>query len=140
MNSRAKILLVDDDASFVESNKELLEAYDYEVFIAYDGSSGLEIAKNVKPDLMILDVMMAGKPEGFEIARKIPKTEELQNMKVLLVTGFAKEMKLTKKLEPDEEWLPVDRVMEKPINPGRFINEIEKLLQSPTKIRYNATF
>jgi len=140
MSFKAKILLVDDDASFVESNKELLEAYDYEVFIAYDGASGLETAKQIKPDLMVLDVMMAGKAEGFEIARKIPKAEELQNMKVLLVTGFAKEMKLTKKLEPDEEWLPVDRVMEKPIDPGRFISEIEKLLQAPPRMRFSATF
>lgn len=130
MDSPIKIVLVDDDVAFVESNKELLEAYDYQVFTAHDGESGLEVAKKEKPHLMVLDVMMAGKAQGFEIARKIPKTVELKGMKVLLVTGFSKEMKLKNKLEPDEEWLPVDLILEKPIDPKRFILEIQKLLQS----------
>jgi len=127
MGKNKKIVLVDDDVAFVESNKDLLEAYDYQVFTANDGSSGLELAKKERPALMVLDVMMAGRPEGFEIARKIPKTPELKGMKVLLVTGFSKSM--NRRLEPDEEWLPVTRILEKPIDPARLINEIEKLLE-----------
>ena len=77
---RKRILIVDDDVEFVESNKDLLEANGYEVLSAHDGTSGLELAKKEKPDLMILDVMMATNTEGFEVSRKIPESPELKNM------------------------------------------------------------
>jgi len=129
MASAKKILIVDDDESFVDSNRELLEAYGYEVHTAYDGESGLSKAKQVRPDLMILDVMMAHDTEGFEIARKIQKESELAQMKLLLVSGITREMKLPFKLTPDSTWLPVNRVLEKPIDPARLIREIGKMLQ-----------
>jgi len=129
MSKTKKILLVDDDEAFVESNKDLLEAYGYEVFTAYDGMSGFEIALREHPDLMILDVMMTHDTEGFEIARKIQGSTELKAMKVILVSGITKTMNLPFKLEPDSTWLPVNRVLEKPIDPPRIIKEIERALK-----------
>jgi two-component system alkaline phosphatase synthesis response regulator PhoP len=123
------ILLVDDDQAFVESNKDLLEAYGYDILTAYDGASGFEIARTEHPDLMVLDVMITYDTEGFEIARKIREMPELDKMKVLLVSGIAKVKNLPFTLESVKGWLPVDRVLEKPIDPARFIAEIEKLLK-----------
>ena len=120
------ILIVDDDDEYVESNKELLEAGGYEVLTAPDGKSGLELAKKEKPDLMILDVMMATNTEGFDVARKIPSSPELENMPILLVTGVRQEMDLPFKVEPDDTWLPVDKVFEKPIEPQLLLDEIKK--------------
>jgi DNA-binding response OmpR family regulator len=128
MSGGKKILLVDDDVDFVESNKDLLEAYGYQVFTAHDGAAGLELAKKELPDIMILDVMMATHVEGFEVARKIPETPELKNMHVLLVTGIQQDMHLPFGFDPDETWLPVDRVLEKPIAPTRLLSEIQKVL------------
>lgn len=131
MSEPKKILIVDDDPDFVESNKDLLEAYGYAVHSAPDGAAGLELAKTVKPDVMILDVMMATQTEGFEIARKIPATPELKGLRVLLVTGVTKDMHLPFGFEPDTSWLPVDRILEKPIAPNRLLTEIQKVLQEP---------
>lgn len=128
-----KILIVDDDASFAESNKDLLEAYGYEVHTAPDGRSGLELARQIRPDIMILDVMMTTDTEGFEVARKIPDSPELQHMGVLLVTGITRELKLARPLKPDQTWLPVDRVLEKPIDPARLISEVERVLHERKK-------
>lgn len=128
MSEGKTILIVDDDPDFVESNKDLLEAYGYTVHFAHDGASGLELAKKIQPDVMILDVMMATNTEGFEVARKIPETPELQNLHVLLVTGVTKDMHLPFGFEPDSSWLPVDRVLEKPIAPTRLLSEIQKVL------------
>jgi two-component system, OmpR family, alkaline phosphatase synthesis response regulator PhoP len=125
-NQKHKILIVDDDIDYVESNKELLEANGYEVLTAYNGKAGLELAKKEKPDLMILDVMMATSTEGFEVARKIPSSQELQSMQILLVTGVRLEMDLPFKIEPDDTWLPVDKVFEKPIDPQLLLDEIQK--------------
>ena len=126
--SAKKILLVDDDPDFVESTKLLLESNDYEVVTASDGESGLEAAKKEKPDLMVLDVMMANDTEGFQIAQKIPGMPALKGLPVLMVTGIRSAMNLKWKFEPDESWLPVENVLEKPVDPERLLSEIEKAL------------
>lgn len=123
-----KILIVDDRADFVESNKDLLEAHGYQVVVAYDGQSGLEKAKSEKPDLMLLDVMMAHDTEGFEISRKIPEQPELRDMKVILVTGIRQDKNLAYPLEPDETWLPVHGILEKPVPPARLLEEVQKAI------------
>ena len=130
MSQAKRILLVDDDASFVESNKDLLEAFGYEVFTARDGQSGLQKAVEVHPDLMILDVMMATPTEGFAVAQRIAKTPELKSMRVLMVTGAAKALNLPGKIHPSAKWLPVDRVLEKPLDPEQLIKEVERLLKA----------
>ena len=123
-----KILIIDDDVAFIESNKDLFEAFGYEVYSAYDGHSGLEMAKEVAPDVMILDMMMATDTEGFEVARKVPDIPELKHTRILLITGVTHALHLPAPLQPNQTWLPVDRVLEKPIAPDRLIAEIERLL------------
>jgi CheY-like chemotaxis protein len=129
MTTKQKILLVDDNEDFVRSTTDLLEAHGYRVISASDGESGLAMARQEHPDLMVLDVMMATKTEGFEVARRIPSCPELRNMPVLLVTGIRNEMKLGFRLEPDATWLPVSRIMEKPIDPGVFVATVNELLR-----------
>jgi len=128
MSKAKKILLVDDDKEFVESTKEVVSAEGYEVHVAYDGASGVALAKKVKPDLMILDVMMATDTEGFDVSRDIPKIPELKKMPVIMMTGIREKMHLAYKFEPDEAWLPVKAVLEKPVPPERLLEEIRKAL------------
>ena len=129
MAESKKILLIDDDMDFVESNRDLLEAFGYEVFAAYNGTSGFETAKREHPDVLVLDVMMTYASEGIDVARKIKECPELQDLKILLVSGITSDMDLPFTLERDETLLPVDRIMEKPIDPARFISEIEQVLE-----------
>ncbi len=129
MTAAGKVLIVDDDASFIESIRDLLEAYGYEVHAAQDGTAGLEAARRVKPDIMILDVMMRTDTEGLDVARRVRDLPELAGMGVVLVTGVTKALHLPRDLAPDEQWLPVDRVLEKPVAPDRLIKEIERVLQ-----------
>ena len=113
----------------INSSSNLFQIYGYEVSAAYNGKEGFELAKKEKANLMILDVMMAYETEGFDIARKIRDDSSLNEMKVMLVSGIAKKMHLADKLESDDLWLPVDRIMEKPIDPARFIAEVDRLLK-----------
>jgi CheY-like chemotaxis protein len=128
MTEKKRILLVDDDVDFVESNRDLLEASGYEVLAAHDGQAGLDLAVKEKPDLMILDVMMAHDTEGFEVSRKIPQTPELRGMPVIMVTGIRKELEVPYTLEPDQTWLPVQTLLEKPVPPEVFLEEIRRHL------------
>ena len=129
MSDAVKILIVDDDVAFAESNRDLLEAYGYEVCVAHDGQEGLKLAKEIVPNVMILDVMMSTETEGLDVARRIHELPELRRTGVLLVTGVTKALGGGHPLEPDDAWLPVDRVLEKPIAPDRLIAEIERALK-----------
>jgi len=128
--TRKTILVVDDDEHFVQSVYDLLTNEGYEVIKAYNGKDGYDLAKKEHPDLMILDVMMTHDTEGFEVSRKIPQTPEIKDMPVILVTGITSEMNLPFKFEPDESWLPVDKILEKPVAPDRLLDEIRKRLKS----------
>ncbi len=121
-----KILIVDDDIDFVEAIKTLLETKNYEVFSAENGSEGFNQAKNNKPDLIILDVMMATKTEGFDIARKLQKESSTKGTPVIMITGIRKEMSLPFGFEPNEDFLPVKAVLEKPIKPEVLLKKIEE--------------
>ncbi|MBD3420944.1 MAG: response regulator [Chitinivibrionales bacterium] len=124
-----KILIIDDDEDFVHANQELLEAFDYEVDYALGGTNGLEHARKMIPDLIILDIMMGYDTEGIDVARKLHNEPELKKTKVILVSGIVGEKKLSAMPKPDPDWLPVERVYEKPIDPKTLIGEIKKLLE-----------
>ncbi len=128
MSGKKRVLIVDDDRDFVASVKDWLEANNIEVLVAYDGASGLECALKEQPDLMILDVMMSSDTEGIEVSRKIAEQPDLKRMPVLMLTGMRKAKNLPFGLEPDENWLPVRVVMEKPVPPDVLLREIHRLL------------
>jgi len=88
MRRRAKILLVDDDVDFVEATLKVLESKPYEVVVAYDGKEGLEKAKNEKPDLVLLDILMP-KVDGFAVADQFRKDRSLSGIPVLALTSFS---------------------------------------------------
>ena len=123
-----RVLLVDDDQDFVASVGEWLTVNGYEVAMAFDGASGIAKAREWKPDLIILDVMMATDTEGIEVSRKIAESPELRTIPVLLLTGIRKAKNLPFGLTPDENWLPVRTVLEKPVPPETLLKEIQRLL------------
>ncbi|NLK42200.1 MAG: response regulator [Planctomycetes bacterium] len=119
-----KVLVIDDDSDFVESIVNLLEARGYVVASASNGKEGVEKAKTEKPDVILLDVMMTTKDEGFNVAREMHQIEDLKDTPVIMVTGVRKEMNLPFGFEPDETWLPVKQVLEKPIKPEVLLNAV----------------
>lgn len=127
-----KVLIIDDDPDFADAILNVLDAKGYEVDSAPNGKIGLAKAKERKPDLILLDVMMTTKSEGFDVAREINKDEQLKGIPVILVTGVRKEMSLPFGFEPDENWLPVKGVLEKPVKPEVLLKTIEQnITQNP---------
>jgi two-component system, OmpR family, alkaline phosphatase synthesis response regulator PhoP len=121
-----KVLVIDDDPDFVEAITTVLEARDYLVDSAPNGKIGIAKAKQKKPDIILLDVMMTTKSEGFDVARELHKVDKLKDVPVLLVTGARREMDLAFGFEPDETWLPVRGVLEKPVNPEVLLKAVEE--------------
>ena len=124
-----KILIVDDDPDFVEAISTLLEARDYEVLSATNGADGFKEAKAKTPDLILLDVMMTHKSEGFDVARSLKEDPATKDIPVIMVTGIRKDMNLPFGFEPDGNWLPVNRVLEKPVKPEVLLKAIADTLK-----------
>ncbi len=121
-----KILIVDDDSDFREAMSDLLDAKGYTVLSASDGKSGFDVAKKENPDLILLDVMMSSKTEGFDIAKSLKSDSLTKNIPVIIITGIRKDMNLSFGFEPDSDWLPVKAVLEKPVKPEVLLKAVEE--------------
>jgi len=129
MQQKKRILLIDDDADFIYLNKVFLESKGYRIITAYNGEEGLKKAIENKPDLIVLDVMMTRITEGFDVSRKIRMDERLKSIPVIMLTGIRKKERLPWTFEPDDNWLPVTKFLEKPISPQKLLKEIEKIVK-----------
>lgn len=121
-----KVLVIDDDHEFVEAMTNVLDAKGYAVDSASNGKVGIAKAREQKPDIILLDVMMTTKSEGFDVAREINKDDKLKAIPIILITGVRKEMNLPFGFEPDETWLPVKGVLEKPVKPDVLLKTVEE--------------
>ena len=90
MGDAKKILIVDDEQDIVETLKFMLEAQGYECFCAYDGERGLNMAKELIPDLMILDVMMP-KINGYKISRLLKYDNKYKDIPIIMITARSQE-------------------------------------------------
>ena len=123
-----RVLVIDDDFDYVDAVTNVLTAKGYDVESAANGKEGLAKARMEKPDIILLDVMMTTKSEGFDVAREMSKDQKLKTVPVIMITGVKQEMSLPFGFEPDEQWLPVKGVLEKPVKPEVLLETIERFI------------
>ena len=128
MEKIAKILLVDDDADFVESTKTVLESKPYEVIVAYEGNEGLRKAREEKPDLILLDIIMPVK-DGFMAAEQLKKDPELSQIPTIMLTSFAARRGETNIPVSRGYALEAEEYIDKPITPNELLATVEKYLK-----------
>jgi two-component system, OmpR family, alkaline phosphatase synthesis response regulator PhoP len=126
MSDAKKVLLVDDDVDLVAVNRAVLESRGYAIVSAHSGPAGLATAKAEKPDVIVLDVMMGTNSEGFDLARKLRKDETTKSIPLIMVTAIHDTVPF--RYEPDDNYLPVDRFLEKPVAPEALLKEVQALL------------
>ena len=81
-----KILIVDDERDIVETLSFMLKAKGFECICAYDGEEGLNLAKTINPDLVILDVMMP-KINGYKICRLLKFDNKYKDIPIIMITA-----------------------------------------------------
>ncbi len=127
-----KILVIDDDPDLVEVMRLTLEASGYQVFSAASGAEGLEKVQEIYPDLIILDVMMDYTTEGFQVSLQLrnpdPDSEyaAYSTIPILMLTALHSTTPL--RFGPDEDYLPVDDFVEKPLQPSALVEKVKELL------------
>ena len=119
-----KILIVDDDPDIIDAGRLVLEREGYEVEGAPNRADGMKRLEEVKPDLLILDIMMEEPDDGLRMAREIRKAGH--TLPIIMLTSVNAAMGLN--IDKDEEMVPVDEFQSKPVDPQTLIAKVKKLL------------
>jgi CheY-like chemotaxis protein len=88
-----KILLVEDEEIMINLLKRKLAAENYEVSVAKDGEEGLRTMKEIKPDLVLLDIVMP-KMGGFEVMEKMQEEKALTKIPVIVISNSGQPVEL----------------------------------------------
>ena len=119
-----KILIVDDEQDIVESLKFVLETSGYNCYTAFNGEDGLKLAKELLPDLIILDVMMP-KINGYKISRLLKYDNKYKNIPILMITARSQE---EDKLIGEETG--ADEYITKPFDLDEVLKLVEKYMNN----------
>ena len=111
-----KILIIEDETSIAELERDYLELSDFEVELEEDGSKGLKRALDEDFDLMILDLMLPGM-DGFEICRKF---REVKNTPIMIVSAKKEDIDKIRGLG-----LGADDYMTKPFSPSEMVARVK---------------
>ncbi len=122
MKNKKKILIVDDDISFLETFSLILKDENFDVFKADTAESGIEALAVSKPDLVILDKNLPDK-SGYEVLNSIKKSKDFFFVPVMLITAD------TATLVDEAFDKGADDCIFKPINQQETIKRIKSLLK-----------
>lgn len=117
-----RILIVEDEQNLVELLKFRLEVNGYSIETAFDGEEGLSKISTVKPDLVILDLMIP-KIDGYKVLERAKADPKTKDIPVIVLTARTQ----NKDMEQARA-LGADSFMTKPFEPNQLLSEIKKLL------------
>ena len=109
------VLVVDDDPGFRAAVATFLGRHGYRVIRADSGRAGLEAALLEEPDVVLLDVTMGERTEGFFTAQEFHRDERLADIPLFIVSASSSEME-DFGVAPDESWLRHDVLLCKPLD------------------------
>jgi two-component system alkaline phosphatase synthesis response regulator PhoP len=131
MSGTKKILIVDDEPDAIEFVEAVLsELVGLTTISANNGMMGLDMARDYKPDLIILDIQMPGM-NGFQVFKELKKETITRNIPIIMLTGIAtttglkydaKDMGITLGAEPNA-------YIDKPVNPTILQKTVSKILE-----------
>lgn len=122
MYNGKKVLIVDDSKVERQILKQITTSLGFEVFEEENAVNGIQKAEEVRPDLILMDVVMPGM-NGFQATRQMSMNENLKNIPVIMCTS--------KNQPTDKIWgqrQGAKAYVVKPINEEELVNEIKKLL------------
>ena len=125
----AYLIIVDDDADYVDAVSSVLTQHGYQVVTARNGEEGLKRAKLERPDLIIMDIIMNERTEGFFVVQEIRRTPDLKSVPIIVLsTIYAQEADF--RVAPERGWLAHDEFLAKPVDVSVLLEKIDGRLGS----------
>jgi len=121
-----KILIVDDDQDLVIATRLVLESAGYIVEEASTGEAGLEKMRAGKPDLVLMDVMMAHPLDGYHTTQQIANDPALSRVPILMVSAIGASQYAES--FPTDQHLAIRGFLSKPVAPERLLAKIKRYL------------
>ena len=118
-----KILVIDDEPELVKAVEVRLKASGYEVEVAYDGLSGIEKAKAVKPNLILLDIVMP-EMDGYGVCKKLMADPETEGIQIIIFTASQQ-----RDLEAKCRELGITDFIKKPFETKNLLNVVNEILK-----------
>ena len=135
-SGRKRILIIDDDPDYVSATKAILERKSYACSCAHSAREGLKKVEEVKPDLIILDVMMEHVTAGFGVVNKLRNSDrnspyiDYSKIPILIVSSIHKVMEVDFQRIAGTRLLPVDDFLEKPVAIDTLISKVSTLTRT----------
>lgn len=117
-----KILVVDDEPNIVRSLAYILKKEGYDVSTAGDGEQAMDMVRDSKPHLMILDVMMPRK-NGYDVCRAVKSDPELMDIHVIMLTAKGQEGDREVGLSTG-----ADEYISKPFSPKHVVSKVKEII------------
>lgn len=120
----SKILIVEDDPFLSEMYSTKLVQENFEVDLAIDGKEAIKKAREMKPDLILLDIVLP-KMDGFEVLAEIKKDIELRNIQIIALTNLGQKEEVEKGLKLGAD----DYIVKAHFTPTEVINKIKQVIK-----------
>lgn len=118
-----KVLVVEDQADIRELIRMTLEFEPYEVHTAADGASGLAAAQRLRPELLLLDVMMPGQLNGLDVCRAVRADAALAGTRVIMLSAKGQQADPATGLAAG-----ADVYLVKPFSPLELLQQVQRLI------------
>ena len=117
-----RILIVDDEPNIVLALELLMKKAGFEVHTADDGEKALHAVRDLRPDLVLLDIMMP-KMDGYEVCQRIRSDASLKNVRIFMLTAKGREVEKAKGLA-----LGADHYITKPFSTRQVVMKVKEIL------------
>jgi two-component system KDP operon response regulator KdpE len=118
---RPRILIIDDEPRVINLVREVLSATGFEVLAAFSGESGIEMAALEQPDLILLDIILPGAVDGYQVARRL---REFSDVPIIMLTAKVREVDLLRGFE-----VGADDYITKPFSSKVLLARIQAVLK-----------
>jgi len=125
-----KILVIEDDKFLLKIIKKKLSSEDYQLIQAMNGEEGLRAAREEKPDLILLDLVLP-ETDGFEVLKRLKDNPTCSNIPVIILSNLGEKEKIDKGLKLGA----ADYLVKSDLNPGEIVKRIKSVFGKNKKIR-----
>jgi DNA-binding response OmpR family regulator len=119
-----KILIVEDDPFLSEMYSTKLTQEKFEVELAIDGKEAVKKAMELKPDLILLDIVLP-KMDGFEVITELKKDPQLRNIQIIALTNLGQKEEVEKGLKLGAD----DYIVKAHFTPTEVINKVKQIIK-----------